>query len=154
MQDQSKIHEEKISNEDNQAKLIEELRKDYTNLQALYWTKLVTLTVFAFVTIFKSVNNIRELVVGAFIFSATILFDIIVVILSNKGPKTKHSKWCIALLVIVIIVLAGAAVLLLSDYVPQGIYESIIAWFLRLLLIFIGVCGPYTELTFNKPNDD
>lgn len=150
----SKKQEEKTQNLCGKADLKEELRKDYTNLQGVYWAKLAVLITVALIVIVQSWYDVRGLLVAACTFAATILFDIIVVKLSNKGPKTKHKNWCIALLVLVIIVLIGTLVLLISDYIPTGLLANVISWCLRILMIFLGICGPCTELVFNKPNND
>ena len=130
------------------------IRDDYTNLQIIYGAKLVLFTVVSITTILQTLNNFHSLMVGAFTFSIGILFDFLVTISMNKGPKNKLSKLSKVAFGATIVVVALVLVLLLSQYNLPEFPQKIITWITRIEMGYCGIVGPYTERALNRPNDD
>lgn len=129
-------------------------RKDYTNLQIVYWAKIIVFTIVSVATVLQTLNNFQALTAGGFTYCAGILFDFVVIIINNKGPKTKHMLLCKIALGITIFVISIPVVLWLSSYNLSEELENVFSWFIRVSIICCGILDPYTELKLNKPNDD
>lgn len=134
---------------------IKTIRKDYTNLQLVYMAKLFLFIIIAVAAVVQTRNNFHSLAVNACTYSIGIVFDFIVVILTNNGPKTKNIYRVKIAAWIPTCTLGMGLIILFSSYnPPQGTLKYILSWSFRLLMIAESILGPYTELSLNKPNDD
>lgn len=130
------------------------MRKDYTNLQLVYGAKLCIFTIVSIATILQTLNNFQALIAGGFTYCVGILFDFVVIIFTNNGPKTKHLLLCKIALGITVFVVSIPVVLWLSNYRLSEEFENVFSWIIRVSMVCCGILDPYTELKLNKPNDD
>lgn len=130
------------------------IRGDYTNLQLVYKAKMFMFAVISIATVVQTRNDFHSLVIGSCTYSIGIVFDFLVVLLTNNGPKIKKIKWSKVSFGLALTVFGGGLVLLFSSYEPQGYTELLLTWVIRICMVAVGLLGPYTELAFNRPNDD
>lgn len=131
------------------------IRRDYTNLQIVYIAKLFLFIIIAGAAVVQTRDNFHSLAVNACTYSIGIVFDFIVVILTNNGPRTKNIDRVKIAFLIPVATLGLGLIILFGSYDPDsGLVEDILSWSIRLLMISESFLGPYTELSLNRPNDD
>lgn len=131
------------------------IRRDYTNLQIVYIAKLFLFIIIAVAAVVQTRDSFHSLAVNACTYSIGIVFDFIVVILTNNGPRTKNIDRVKIAFLIPVVTLGLGLIILFGSYDPDsGLVEDILSWSIRLLMISESFLGPYTELSLNRPNDD
>lgn len=140
--------------EHKETETCDNIREDYTNLQLVYKAKIFFFSVISIATVLQTRNDFHSLVVGSCTYSIGIVFDFVVALLTNNGPKINKIRWCRAAFALTLVVLGGGLILLFSSYEPLGYIKALLSWVIRICMVAIGILGPYTELALNRPNDD
>lgn len=132
-------------------------RDDYTDLSLIYMFKIFALAVVIIAGISIPFNDLKSLLITAFTFLIGVIFDFIVILCKNKGPKIRLrirvTKGAIIIMAIGIIICIVSMMYLLQ----YGTIEKSISEGIRFYLCFAMICGiisPVLELMINKPNDD
>ncbi len=132
-------------------------RDDYTNLSIIYWLKIVALIIVVLAGIIVTFDDFKSLLITAFTFFIGVIFDFIVILMKNKGPKIKLrivvTKGAIFIVTVGIIVSILCIIYLLNhETIDQFILLSIKFYIYAAMLC--GIISPVLELIINKPNDD
>ena len=140
-------------------------KNSYTNLGSAYIVKTIVLLFVGCITI-AFADTFRTTFIGALTTLSGISFDLVIVAISNNGPR---QKWPRKMAKIASSITIGICFCILLYFVTNGTelvnnirdyYISrageradIGCWVIKAAILIFSLIGPITEYFFNKPND-
>lgn len=141
------------------------VENSYTNLGTTYIVKIFILAFVGIITI-AFADTFTMTFIGALTTLSGISFDLVIVSISNNGPRRKWPRKIakvasaisigICFLILVYFVIKETKMMNdIRDYYfsNTGEHAYIGCWVIKVVILIFSVIGPATEYFYNKPND-
>lgn len=138
--------------EDNKA--VNRSREDYTNLKGIYSAKAVVQLIVGSGVLYAAYSDFNLLPSSALIYLTGTLFDLLIAISMNRGPKYKMALVIFKIFKWINIVAVAFLAFIVLYKVDISEWHQAVFWTIGVVMVCLGIISSVVELILNRPNDD